>query len=177
MSILYDTNAEQFVLGAAILNKECLLELISSLNENDFFHDQNRYIFQAIINLDKDRSIIDAVTICNELKKRKLLEDVGGRSYIISILEEIPNVTTMKSHIEIIKENAIKRSLIDLSVNISNSCNDQSSLSSDILSNTQKDVMEISQRNINQILIGVLIESIWIICNIFPFGPNCKPPR
>lgn len=106
-----NTQAEQAVLGEIIL-AGCLSFAIK-LKPEDFYQTKHRIIFEAMKGLEAEGDQIDLITLSNALKKKGKLEEVGGASYITSIVNDGISPSLLPSHIKIVWEEAIKRRIIE----------------------------------------------------------------
>jgi len=70
--------AEMAVLGSMLLDKEAISQAVELLKEDYFYEDRNRQIFSAIIGLFEEGKPVDLVTLKEELKKKKVLKEIGG---------------------------------------------------------------------------------------------------
>ena len=78
----YNQHAEQAVLGSALLTRDALYEVLSSLEEEDFFEGRHQLIYRAIFTL-RERGInVDTLTCAEELMNMKELENIGGVEYL-----------------------------------------------------------------------------------------------
>ena len=78
----YNEQAEQAVLGSALLSRECLYTVFSRLNEEDFFLGRHQLIYRAIRNLFDKETPVDVLTVTEELMNMKELETIGGVEYL-----------------------------------------------------------------------------------------------
>lgn len=81
----HSAEAEKSVLGAAMLSKDALFDVMEVVKPADFYDENHKEIFQAMIDLNRKNAPVDALTVAEELKKRNSLEMVGGRAYIASL--------------------------------------------------------------------------------------------
>ncbi len=109
--------SEQTVIGAMIMNKNIIYEVIDILTENDFYKDAHKNIYKTIKKLFLKDIHIDIISLIEYLKKDNLLESCGGSSYITEICNSIATTANLSTHIKIIKDNSKLRKLIDLSNN------------------------------------------------------------
>jgi len=70
----HNAEAERSVLGAAMLDKDVLSEILEEVKAEDFYNENHKEIFQAIWELYRDNSPVDMLTVCEELKRRKALD-------------------------------------------------------------------------------------------------------
>ena len=85
--------AEKSVLGAAMLSKNALFDVMETVRPGDFYDANNKEIFAAVLELARRNAEVDTVTVSEELKRRGTLEIVGGRAYVASLSSETPTVS------------------------------------------------------------------------------------
>jgi replicative DNA helicase len=141
------TEAERAVLGALLLNDESLNQVAEILLPNDFYSQQHKIIYQAILTLSKDNKRIDLVTLQDELHKNGTLDDAGGVVYLISLQEDIPALGLIEQHATIVKEKAILRELISSATGIISNCysQDEENISA-VVDEAEKTIFQISNR-------------------------------
>lgn len=107
--------AEQAVLGCALIDSEAALSVVSKLEEIDFYNETHRYIFRAVKSLFKDTAPIDFVSVNDRLEQFGLSNVVGGISYVSSLSTLVPSAAGCSHYIEIVKRDSILRQLIQAS--------------------------------------------------------------
>ncbi|TMB83968.1 MAG: replicative DNA helicase [Chloroflexi bacterium] len=105
--------AECGVLGSIIIDPEAIVQVAEFLFPDDFYRDAHRTIYEVIIQLYEQREAADFITICDELERRNKLEDVGGASYITSLINLVPTSGNVEYYGRIVERNAILRRLIE----------------------------------------------------------------
>ncbi|MCQ2544950.1 MAG: replicative DNA helicase [Clostridia bacterium] len=108
----HNLDAEKSVLGAALLSNDALYEVLELLKPVDFYDPNHKEIFQAIFELARKNSPIDALTVSNELDKRGSLNMVGGRAYVASLATATPTTANAAEYGKIVAEKAVVRRLI-----------------------------------------------------------------
>ena len=93
--------AEQAILGAMLASPEHARKAVEELKPDDFFWDNNREIFNALVALSDDLVPLDMVTLVNELSKRGTFEIVGGLEYISTIMDIVPVKANIDNYIDI----------------------------------------------------------------------------
>ncbi|MFI5205552.1 MAG: DnaB-like helicase N-terminal domain-containing protein [Candidatus Paceibacterales bacterium] len=83
--------AEMSVLGCLMLDKDALLKIGDVISADDFYDDRNKKIFEAIIALYEKSVSIDILTVTNWLEERKMLDKVGGSSYLTQLVNAVPS--------------------------------------------------------------------------------------
>lgn len=110
--------AEMSVLGSMMLEKEAILKVIELLQEEDFYRDAHREIYKAICRLYDKGEPIDLVTLANELTREGILEQIGGATYLTTLLNTVPTAANVEYYAKIVKEKSMLRSLINASTQI-----------------------------------------------------------
>lgn len=104
--------AERGVLGSIIIDPEAIVQVADFLAADDFYRDAHRTIYEVIVQLYEQREAADFITICDELERRSKLEDVGGASYITSLINQVPTSGNVEYYGRIVERTAILRRLI-----------------------------------------------------------------
>lgn len=104
--------AEQCVLGSALIDSEAALTIVGKLEEIDFYNETHRNIFKAIKDLFAKSISIDFVTVSDELEKKGLINAVGGMNYVSSLSTVVPSAASCNHYIEIVKRDSILRQVI-----------------------------------------------------------------
>ncbi len=104
--------AECGVLGSIIIDPEAIVQVSEFLHPDDFYRDAHRTIYEVILHLFEDREPADFITICDELERRGKLEDVGGASYITSLINQVPTSGNVEYYGRIVERASILRRLI-----------------------------------------------------------------
>ena len=110
----HSLDAERSALGAALLSKNALFDVVENVKSRDFYDANHREIFDAILDLSRRSAPVDALTVSEELKKRGSLEMVGGRAYIATLSSGTPTTANAEEYAKIIAEKASSRRLIEM---------------------------------------------------------------
>ena len=108
----YNAQAEQAVLGSALLSRECLYTVFSRLNEEDFFLGKHQLIYRAIKNLFDKQTPVDVLTITEELMNMKELETIGGVEYLQQCSDAMVALSSIDYYVNIVNDQAVLRRLI-----------------------------------------------------------------
>lgn len=114
--------AEQAVLGSMLLSQEAIAEAIEILEANHFYHAAHRKIFSVMVKLFDENKPVDLLTLSDELKKKGILEEVGGPAYLAVIANSVPSAANLMQYAKIVKEKYILRSLINVATDIITRC-------------------------------------------------------
>src|SRR6266516_4437052 len=82
--------AECGVLGSIIIDSEAFVLVADFLRADDFYRDAHRSIYEVMLYLYNQQRAADFITICDVLESRGELEEVGGASYITSLINRVP---------------------------------------------------------------------------------------
>lgn len=104
--------AERGVIGSIIIDPEAISLVADFLSAEDFYRDAHRTIYEVIIFLWERRQAADFITICDELERRSKLEEVGGASYITSLINHVPTSGNVEYYGHLVERSAILRRLI-----------------------------------------------------------------
>jgi len=107
--------AEQAFLGSLIMDSSSWDQVSHMVESKDFIDTKNREIFNQIYNLASSGQVIDVIVLGDALKTSGLLDKVGGLVYLGELAKKVPTSAHIKAYADIIKENSIKRELINIS--------------------------------------------------------------
>lgn len=141
----HDIDAEQAVLGSMLTDKEAVNVAIESLKEDAFYRDDNRIIFQAIVNLYSKSEPIDIITLKDELESMDKFEQVGGYEYLASLPDKVPTTANVQKYIKIVEEKSILRNLIKTANEIIELGYDPTEDVEDIMDGAEKKIFDIMQ--------------------------------
>ncbi len=115
----YSLEAEQSVLGAMLNDEESVAVALENLTADDFYRAENKEVFSAMLTLFEQNKPIDVVTVCDILSQKQVLETVGSSEFIANLAISIQTTANIKYYVDIIKEKALLRNLIEASGHIS----------------------------------------------------------
>jgi replicative DNA helicase len=95
-----------------LTDKEAVISAIEVLSDEDFYREDNRIIYSAIMNLYNRGDAIDIITLKSELSSMGKLEAVGGLEYLAELPEKVPTTANVDKYIKIVEEKATLRTLI-----------------------------------------------------------------
>ncbi|MGV7397132.1 replicative DNA helicase [Mycobacterium kansasii] len=113
-----DFIAEQSVLGAMMLSKDAIADVIERLHPHDFYRPAHQKIHEAIINLYGQGEPADAVTVAAELDRQGQLQRIGGATYIHTLIAIVPTAANAGYYADIVAEKAVLRRLVEAGTRI-----------------------------------------------------------
>ena len=162
----HNEEAERSVLGAAMLNREVLFDILEEVKEDDFYNEKHKEIFRAIWELYRKNSAVDMLTVCEELKSRRSLDMIGGRAYIATLTAEVPATANGREYAKIVAEKAIMRQMIRTSEDITEKGYEGKMATREILDYAESGIFKIAQmrqKNDYTKIQDVLLENLRII--------------
>jgi replicative DNA helicase len=143
-----NAEAEQGVLGSIIIDPEALDQVVRFLKEDDFYNQAHGQIYASVVRLsDGQGTPADYVTICDDLERRGQLEEVGGASYISSLISQVPTSGNIKHYARIVERASILRKLIRAASKIAALAYEYDEPDvSEALSQSERLIFELSQR-------------------------------
>jgi replicative DNA helicase len=147
--------AEQSVLGAILLENEAIGTVIENLTPSDFYKEAHKKIFVSMLDLYEKNEAIDLITLTEQLNKKELLEDVGGASYLSSIVSMVPTSANAKYHSKIVKEKAVLRNLITTATEIITTSYDTEQDVHELLDLAETKIFNISEKMVRQSYVHV----------------------
>lgn len=141
---------EEAVLGAMMIDKKGVDEVIDILQPDAFYKDAHKHIFEAIVQLFTDTQPIDLLTVSAQLRKNAKLEMAGGDFYLIQLTQKISSSAHIEFHSRIILQKFIQRSLIKISSEIIEESYDETTDVFDLLDKAESKLYEVTQGNIKR---------------------------
>ncbi len=141
---------EEAVLGALMIDKKGVDEVIDILQPDAFYKEAHRHIFEAIFQLFTDSQPVDLLTVSAQLKKNGKLEAAGGDFYLIQLTQKISSSAHIEFHSRIILQKYIQRSLIRISAEIIDASYDDATDVFDLLDQAESRLYEVTQGNIKR---------------------------
>ena len=141
---------EEAVLGAMMIDKKGVDEVIDILQPDAFYKEAHKHIFEAIFQLFTDSQPIDLLTVSAQLKKSAKLDLAGGDFYLIQLTQKISSSAHIEFHSRIILQKYIQRSLIKISSEIIEESYDETTDVFDLLDKAETKLYEVTQGNIKR---------------------------
>jgi len=143
-------DAEVAVVGAMLLDTAAVGAVSEILDESAFYKGAHKRIFRAVIDLFSKEEAVDLVTVTQELKRQKVLDDVGGAAYLSQVLGSVATTANVRYHAKIVLEKAILRRLISVSTEVVQEAYDASGDAADILDRAEQVIFEIAQTRVHR---------------------------
>src|SRR3989344_615411 len=148
-------DAEKSVLGACLLDRDAVVEVVEFLRPEHFYEDKHGKIFGAIMDLYQEREPVDVVAVGERLKKAKSLTEVGGQGYLAELVNGVPTAAHAAHYGGLVKDHYTKRQLISAAGQISEMAFDAGADVRQILDNAEQKVFSLAQQHLKQVFVPV----------------------
>jgi len=138
--------AEMAVLGSMLIDDNAASVAVESLDRNSFYKDIHKKVFEALVDLYGSNKAIDLITLTDELKKKGVLEEIGGASFLTELANSVPTAANINHYVSIVKEKYILRTLINNATRIVSLCYESEGNISEVVDNAEQLIFEISDR-------------------------------
>lgn len=146
----HDEEAEQAVLGAILIDKDAITTVSELISPDNFYDQRHQDIYDAMLALYEERKPIDLLTLTDILKKRKKYDKIGGSAYLSSLTNVVPTAANSEYYAGIIREKYVRRSLIQISSEITENAFTEDKEANEILSGSEQQIFKISQEHVKQ---------------------------
>ena len=140
----WSNDAEQAVLGAMLLDQDASLSAAQLLTDDMFYREAHRRLFRAMVALTERRTVIDHITLRDELIRRGELDAIGGYDYVAELADAVPTAANLEFHARIVKERAILRKLIETATGIITEAYDGHTTASELLDAAESRIFQVS---------------------------------
>lgn len=140
-----NVEAEQAVLGAMMLDHNAVIAAMEKLTPNDFYREVHRTIFEAMEHLHHENKEIDVITLPEELRRMKKLDDIGGIEYILSLPNLVATAANIEYHANIVAEKALARNLITTCTDLTAAAYDGEKEPEDLLDDAERKILQLSE--------------------------------
>ena len=144
-AVPFSLEAEQSVLGAMLLDKDCIADAVEILKGDDFYIGRNKEVFEAICELYNLSRPTDPVALKQQLISRGTFEKIGGMDFIVEVANFVPTTGNIRYYAKIVKDNSVLRRLIKTSESIAQRCYSAEGEIEDIIGVAEQEILNISQ--------------------------------
>jgi len=146
----HSDSAEKSVLGSILMDRDAIVQVSEFLIPDYFYAEKHGDIYGAMLSLFESREPIDLVTLPQKLKSQKLLERIGGVTYLSSLVEGVPSSANVRHYGEIIQGYYARRKLIADASNLIEQSFDEGIKVTELLDTAEQKVYSLSQANLKQ---------------------------
>ena len=145
-----DIEAEQSLLGSLLLDNNAIIRVVDFLRTDDFYRKQHQVIYQAMLELFTHHEPIDLLSVTAKLKENGVIDDIGGRAYLSSLINMVPTSSHALHYGKIVQKKRLLRDLIDASWHISQLGYDTARNVEEVLDEAERKIFSISEHALTQ---------------------------
>jgi len=143
----HNSDAEQSVLGALMLDKDAVIRVADMVRVGDFYDDRHNDIYETMLELYEEREPIDLLSLSNKLEEKNKLETIGGTSYLGSLVSGVPSASNVGHYAGVVQKKATLRRLISAANSIAELGFDESKDVQLTLDEAEQKIFAISQKH------------------------------
>jgi len=128
-----------------LTDQDAVIDAIEILKPEDFYREDNKYIYQAISNLFSRGEPVDIITVKSELTSMQKFEAVGGIEYLALLPDKVPLVANADKYIKIVEEKSMLRQLIKMAGEIESLGYAQNEEIDNVMDQAEKKIFNIMQ--------------------------------
>lgn len=151
-------DAEKSLLGAVLIDEETLADITEHVTAKDFYEKRHAIIYSAMMRLYERHKPVDLLTLTDELKRKKELEDIGGSAYLTELTNYVPTAAHAEAYAELVAQKAVRRRLIKASGEISELGYNEETTTEELLGKAEAELFAVSDQSLKQDIAS--IESI-----------------
>src|SRR4051812_45605624 len=142
----WSEDAEQAVLSAMLIDQDAVMRAVETVDDSMFYAEKHRRLFRSMVSITERGSVVDPLTLADELSRRGDLESSGGKEYIAFLVDAVPTAANIEYHAQIVREKAILRRLIEVSTTIVQEAFDGKSTAAELLDDAESKIFQVSQQ-------------------------------
>lgn len=151
----HSVEAEEAVLGSLLIDPDAIFEVGNFLRPDAFYRAQNRWIYEAILDLSDRREPIDLITLTEEMRRREQLEEAGGEGYIIGLINAVPTSINARSYGKLVEAASIRRKMIAAAGTIANLAYDEAEDVNVVIDRAEQTLFSISEERTTRDLVPI----------------------
>ena len=140
-----DTLAEQAVLGSMLVSRDAVQEAVEVLKPEDFYREDNREIYSAMMDIYSIGKEIDMITVTEQLRLRGTLERIGGTQNLATLIDNVPTTSNIENYVKIVEEKSTLRNLIRVANDIIKTGYSQTEELDSIIEQSEKGIFDLVQ--------------------------------
>ncbi len=148
-------DAEMSLLGAVLIDEETLADISEYVTAKDFYDKRHGMIYGAMISLYEKHKPVDLLTLTEELKRKKELDEIGGSAYLTELTNYVPTAAHAAAYAELVSQKAIRRRLIKASSDIAEMSYDEEEGTARLLERAEAELFAVSDQSTKQDLVAL----------------------
>ena len=141
---------EEAVLGALMLEKDCIITVQEFVSPEAFYTEEHRLIYKAINELSMELKPIDLYTVTERLKAKKELKKVGGASYLAQLTQKVGSAANVEFHAKLIAQKSVQRELIRSATEIQKRSYDESTDVTELIGYAEGEIFKVAEGHVKR---------------------------
>lgn len=137
--------AEMCLLGCAFLSSLALEKISEELTSDMFYDEKNRIIFNAMVEIQKNKSPMDATILKNEIEKVNPINKIGGVEYLSEVIDSVVSASNVDSYIDIVRQKYLRRKIINICEHIENSARDEATDTTFVVEKAEQEIFSVTR--------------------------------
>ena len=147
--------AEEALLGSLLIDTDAIFEVASFLHADAFYLEKNRWVYQAILDLNEGHKPVDLITLSDELRRREQLDELGGEAYLIGLINLVPTSVNARSYGRIVEAAALRRRMIKAASTIANLAYEEDEDINVVIDRAEQSLFSVSEERTTRDLVPV----------------------
>lgn len=140
--------AEQGVIGSMLLDNSVIPDVMLSCHADDFYRDSHQLMVGAIVAISEAGKPVDAVTLCDELRRRDVLTRCGGEDYLAEVINSVPHAANAKYYAQIVRQKAVTRGLVESATQTLADCYSNNFTAEQLLESTERRLFAVAREHV-----------------------------
>ena len=150
-----NTEAEEAVLGALLIDPDAIIRVATFLRPEDFYREKHGWIYDTVLLLHEKREPIDFLTVCDELDRQRRLDEVGGPAFITSLINAVPTSIHAEHYARIVERTSTRRRLLGAAGDIAALAFQEADDVEEVVDRAEQLLFGVSERRISRELVPI----------------------
>jgi replicative DNA helicase len=138
------------VLAAMLIDQDAVMRAFEVVDDSMFYAERHRRLFRAMMSITERGSVVDPLTLADELARKGELEGAGGKDYIGFLMDAVPTAANVEYHARIVKEKALLRRLIEVSTEIVGEAFSGGQTADELLDLAEQKIFQVAQQRTHE---------------------------
>ncbi len=147
--------AEEAVLGSILIDPDAIIRVAAMLKPEDFYREKHGWVYETALILHERREPIDFLTVCDELERRGQLDEVGGATFITTLINVVPTSIHVEHYARIVERTATRRRLIEAAGQIAALAYQEAEDVDEVVDRAEQVLFGVSERRISRELVPI----------------------
>jgi replicative DNA helicase len=142
--------AEISVLGSLMIDKDAITKVADIVHPDDFYKDKHGKVYEVLLELYQEQEPLDILSVSSKLKDKKILKEIGGRTYLTELINAVPSAANVVSYANLVRKKSVLRNLIRTASEIVEMGYAEERPIDEILDKAEQSLFSVGQKSIKQ---------------------------